>query len=187
MLTIYSQRLKTEHRIAGSHRVPISLAGNPIVYTGSSNLADGGEASNGDNLLQISDPAVARVFAAEAIRLVDHYDFRAAVRSATTVKPLVLSPCGSNASPWWTRDYDPNNMRNVQRELFALGPSAVTTIPKGMSDPQSQTPAKKTVKKKAAATKSTRVVRTAKKSSEKKVARRKNSRAASKKPRKPQP
>ena len=154
---------------------------NPIVYTGSSNLADGGEASNGDNLLQISDPAVAQVFAAEAIRLVDHYYFRAAVRSATTVKPLVLSPCGSNASPWWTRDYDPNNMRNVQRELFAQGPSAVKTIPKGVSDPQPQAPAKKTAKKKAAAKKSTRARPAAKKAPAKKAAKRKSSTAASKK------
>ena len=124
---------------------------NPVVFTGSSNLADGGEASNGDNLLAISDPAVAKVFATEAVRLVDHYYFRAAVRAASDVKPLVLSPCASQ-NKWWARDYDPNNMRNVQRELFAGGPAAVTSIPSGVSDPTSVTsaaPAKKGRKKAA--------------------------------------
>jgi hypothetical protein len=114
---------------------------NPVVFTGSSNLADGGESSNGDNMLAIYDPAVARLFATEAIRLVDHYYFRAAVSKATTVSPLILSPCGGQEK-WWARDYDPQNMRNVQRLLFADGPSAVTTIPAGISDSSSGTPAK---------------------------------------------
>jgi phosphatidylserine/phosphatidylglycerophosphate/cardiolipin synthase-like enzyme len=105
---------------------------NPVVFTGSSNLAEGGEQSNGDNLLAIHDARVAEVFAVEAMRPVDHYQFRAAAQAATQVKPLVLSPCG-NQSEWWTPDYAPNDMRNVQRELFASGPSAVTSIPKGIS------------------------------------------------------
>ena len=46
---------------------------NPIVFTGSSNLAEGGETSNGDNLLALSNPVVARAFAVEAIRMVDHH------------------------------------------------------------------------------------------------------------------
>ncbi|MFY9730024.1 MAG: phospholipase D-like domain-containing protein [Candidatus Acidiferrales bacterium] len=105
---------------------------NPVVFTGSSNLAEGGEQSNGDNLLAIHDERVAEVFAVEAIRLVDHYQFRAAAQAATQVHPLMLSPCGS-PKKWWARDYDSNDMYNVQRELFALGPSAVTKIPNGAS------------------------------------------------------
>ena len=31
----------------------------------------------------------------------------------------------------WARDYDPDAMYNVQRELFASGPSAVTSVPSG--------------------------------------------------------
>lgn len=107
---------------------------NPVVFTGSSNLAEGGESQNGDNLLAIYDKAVARIFATEAVRLVDHYYFRAAVSKATTVSPLVLSSCGTGPQSWWQRDYDPQNMRNVQRLLFADGPSAVTTVPSGASD-----------------------------------------------------
>jgi hypothetical protein len=36
---------------------------DPVVYCGSSNLASGGEAANGDNLLEIHDADVATVFA----------------------------------------------------------------------------------------------------------------------------
>src|SRR5262249_11474720 len=48
---------------------------NPVVYCGSSNLASGGEALNGDNLLEIHDPDVATAFAIEALLLIDHYAF----------------------------------------------------------------------------------------------------------------
>jgi phosphatidylserine/phosphatidylglycerophosphate/cardiolipin synthase-like enzyme len=125
---------------------------NPVVFTGSSNLAEGGETQNGDNLLAIYDRGVARVFATEAVRLVDHYYFRAAVSKATKVSPLVLSACGTGPQSWWQRDYDPQDMRNVQRLLFADGPSAVTTIPSGVSDSGKTTaPAKAAGKKKAPA------------------------------------
>jgi hypothetical protein len=110
---------------------------NPVVFTGSSNLAQGGEEQNGDNLLAIHDARVAEVFAVEAMRLVDHYQFRAAAQSATQVKPLVLSPCGTPAK-WWAPDYAANDMRNVQRELFALGPSAVTSRAKAISGKRSR-------------------------------------------------
>jgi phospholipase D-like protein len=118
---------------------------NPVVFTGSSNLAQGGEQSNGDNLLAIHDARVAEVFAVEAMRLVDHYQFRAAAQAATQVKPLVLSPCGGQTK-WWAPDYAANDMRNVQRELFAIGPSAVTSIPKGVSGTSSAPAASKTPK-----------------------------------------
>jgi len=114
---------------------------NPVVFTGSSNLADGGETQNGDNLLAFYDPAVARLFATEAIRLIDHYYFRAAVSKATSVKPLMLTACGGDPK-WWTNDFDPNSMRNVQRLLFADGPAAITSIPAGAPDDAPAKPAK---------------------------------------------
>jgi hypothetical protein len=56
--------------------VVCGLNGNdPVVYCGSSNLAGGGEAQNGDNLLAIHDADVATAFAIEALGLVDHYNF----------------------------------------------------------------------------------------------------------------
>jgi PLD-like domain len=48
---------------------------DPVVWCGSSNLATGGEESNGDNLLEIHDADVAMTFAIEALLLVDHYNF----------------------------------------------------------------------------------------------------------------
>jgi hypothetical protein len=122
---------------------------NPVVFTGSSNLADGGETQNGDNLLAFYDPTVARLFATEAIRLIDHYYFRAAVSKATSVAPLMLTACGGDPK-WWVSDYNPNSMRNVQRLLFADGPSAVTTVPAGVPDDAPAAPAKATGKQASA-------------------------------------
>jgi hypothetical protein len=64
---------------------------DPVVYCGSSNLASGGEAANGDNLLEIHDADVATAFAIEALLLVDHYNFldryaKAKKSKATSVK-----------------------------------------------------------------------------------------------------
>jgi hypothetical protein len=47
----------------------------PVTYCGSSNLAEGGEAANGDNLLSIYDQDISTVFAIEAFALVDHFNF----------------------------------------------------------------------------------------------------------------
>ncbi len=103
---------------------------NPTVFTGSSNLAAGGETSNGDNLLAISDATVATAFAIEAFRLVDHFQFRAALQSATQVQPLQLSACGS-AQKWWANDYDPQHIRNYERQLLALGMANAGSPPAG--------------------------------------------------------
>lgn len=113
---------------------------NPAVFTGSSNLAKGGEESNGDNLLAIYDRDIAYAFAVEAIRLVDHYQFRAAMQAATDVKPMTLVP-GDSPQKWYARDYDPNDIHNLQRQLLALGPSGVTSVPKGGAGPAGGAPA----------------------------------------------
>ena len=91
---------------------------NPIVFTGSSNLASGGEESNGDNLLAINDPLVAQAYAIEAIRLVDHYHFRAAMKTATDAEPLTLQGPGSGKK-WWEPYYDEKDIRSKERQLFA--------------------------------------------------------------------
>ena len=90
---------------------------NPIVYCGSSNLAEGGEQSNGDNLLEIRDPAVAVCYAVEAVKLVDHYEFRAYEQNATQTQPLLLQGNTSSAA-WWQSSFDASNIKNTERELF---------------------------------------------------------------------
>ena len=88
----------------------------PLVFTGSSNLAEGGEMENGDNLLCIADRATAIAYAVEAIRLVDHYHFRAILQSATNEQPLILQPNNVN---WWAPYYDLTNIKYHDRTLFS--------------------------------------------------------------------
>ena len=79
---------------------------DPVVYCGSSNLASGGEAQNGDNLLEIHDADVATAFAIEALLLVDHYNFLDRYAKAKTSQPSApkqgggagTSPAGKTAS-----------------------------------------------------------------------------------------
>jgi phosphatidylserine/phosphatidylglycerophosphate/cardiolipin synthase-like enzyme len=103
---------------------------DPVVYCGSSNIAQGGEVSNGDNLLAIHDADIAAVFAIEALTLVDHFDFLD--RSATKAKaePAEIQSASKQQQAaeagWflstddaWTAPYfDPNSVRYVDRELF---------------------------------------------------------------------
>ncbi len=93
---------------------------NPILFTGSSNLAEGGEQENGDNLIAITDPAIVTAYAVEAIRLVDHYHFRMVMQSATSAQPLVLQGPGAS-TPWWQPYYDSSNVKYNERLLFSQG------------------------------------------------------------------
>jgi phosphatidylserine/phosphatidylglycerophosphate/cardiolipin synthase-like enzyme len=87
----------------------------PVVFAGSSNLAAGGETMNGDNLVAFYDRRIASIYAVEAIRLIDHYRFRAAMRTATNVKPLRLK---RRSERWAAAFYDPRNARLRERLLF---------------------------------------------------------------------
>jgi hypothetical protein len=90
---------------------------NPVVFTGSSNLAAGGEKANGDNLLAIFDRAVATAYAVEAVRLVDHYHFRTSMKQATSDKPLMLKTDDEKIK-WWSRYYNQDNPKFRERKLF---------------------------------------------------------------------
>ncbi len=91
---------------------------DPVVFCGSSNLAKGGEGANGDNLLAIHDPAIAAMFAVEAVRLFDHYHFRTSRAAATAAKPLTLQGQGA-PDPWWAPYFDPRDIKLRDRCLFA--------------------------------------------------------------------
>lgn len=90
---------------------------HPVVFCGSSNLSAGGEQDNGDNLLAIYDPQIVAAYAVEAIRLVDHYHFRAAMKTATQQKPLQLQPADA-PKKWWQPYYDKSNIRYFERLLL---------------------------------------------------------------------
>jgi hypothetical protein len=102
----------------------------PIVFTGSSNLAAGGEEQNGDSLIQIQDPVIASMYAIEAVRLFDHYAFRRNMAKATTAKPLFLWSPASGGAPWWKPYYDRNDIKFRDRYLFACLPlpAGVATV-----------------------------------------------------------
>jgi hypothetical protein len=87
----------------------------PVVFTGSSNLAAGGEKANGDNLLAIRDASIATAYAVEAVRLVDHYQFRVAMKRATSSRPLELE---RDEARWWAPYYDETHAKFRDRRLF---------------------------------------------------------------------
>ncbi len=100
-----------------------------VVYCGSSNLNDGGEEKNGDNLLEIHDGDVATVFAIEALGLVDHFNFldRYAGGAKGKKKPAASPQHAAVAAGWFlgTTDkwaapyYDKNDLHCSDRQLFA--------------------------------------------------------------------
>ena len=102
-----------------------------VVYCGSSNLAQGGEEANGDNLLAIHDVDIATAFAIEALGLVDHFNFLGNLKTKSkpgTAKTPPASPQNAAAAVgWhlstgdgWTKPYfDPKDLHCVDRELFA--------------------------------------------------------------------
>lgn len=90
-------------------------AENPLVFAGSSNLAQGGEEENGDNLVCFADSRLASTYAVEAIRLIDHYRFRAVQQTATSDEPLTLK---KSAGEWVPDYFDPQSPKFRERTLF---------------------------------------------------------------------
>ena len=102
------------HKIHHKFVVRDFKSSDAVVYCGSSNLALLGEQQNGDNLLAIFDKDVATAFAIEAIRLIDHFHFRASLADADAREPMVLAKNDS-----WLKDYyRPGHMKNFEREYF---------------------------------------------------------------------
>jgi len=99
----------------------------PVVYCGSSNLAETGEEVNGDNLLAIHDGDVATAFAIEALALVDHFDFLDRSSAGPKSKKIASKQKAAQQAGWflstndsWTIPYyDSTDLRSVDRQLFA--------------------------------------------------------------------
>lgn len=97
------------------------------VFTGSSNLAPGGEGENGDNLALIEDRTVATAYAIEALRMFDHLHFRSRMKAAQSgtkasagLAPLVLQkPRALSGKPAWFEDaYKAGSQKARDRKLF---------------------------------------------------------------------
>lgn len=87
---------------------------SPLVFCGSSNFSEGGEKSNGDNLIAIHDPDIAAYYSVEAIRLYDHYRFRSQQEVSTSENPLKLAA----DDKWTSRYYNPKDIKYKERRLF---------------------------------------------------------------------
>jgi uncharacterized protein with WD repeat len=184
-------------------------ADNPTVFTGSSNLAAGGEEANGDSLAMIEDAAIANMYAIEAVALFDHYHFRKKMKTATKANPLTLWFPGKPNMPlaWWKPYYDTSKIQMRDRCLFAdiplpaalqatktvdwtaLDAAAAVKQPKAATGGAAKktgakkTGAKKTAKKaaKKSAAKKTAKKKVAKKNTAKKVAKKKTAKKSAKK------
>jgi phospholipase D-like protein len=92
---------------------------NPLAFGGSSNLAKGGEKENGDNLVCFMDRDIATKYAIEAIKLVDHYRFRAVMETATDDKPLQL---GGRSANWAAPYYESGSPKSRERTVLVSQP-----------------------------------------------------------------
>jgi hypothetical protein len=125
--------LGLDHQIHHKFIVCGVTGADPVVYCGSSNLAEGSEIRNGDNLLAIHDRSVAAVFAIEALGLVDHFNFldryarrEPAARAGATRTPHAFAPHAAAAAGWflsttdrWAEPYfDPRDLHHADRMLF---------------------------------------------------------------------
>jgi phosphatidylserine/phosphatidylglycerophosphate/cardiolipin synthase-like enzyme len=91
----------------------------PMVFTGSSNMAHGGEKANGDNLICIEDRKVAIAYAIEALRLFDHFHFRVRVREGDAPEALHLArPPAPGKKPWFAQYYRVGHVKERDRKLF---------------------------------------------------------------------
>ena len=82
---------------------------DPVVFCGSSNLAQLAETVNGDNLIEIRDRDIVTAFAIEAMRLIDHFHFR----NRKLRKAIYLY-----TKNWYENYYNPDDLRCLERELL---------------------------------------------------------------------
>lgn len=93
----------------------------PTVYTGSSNMAHGGEKDNGDHLICIEDRKVAIAYAVEALRLFDHFHFRSKLQSSDDPASLRLAkPPPPGKKTWFATYYRKGHVKARDRALFIL-------------------------------------------------------------------
>jgi hypothetical protein len=94
---------------------------NPRVFTGSSNMAAGGEKANGDHLIWIEDGAIATAYAVEALRNFDHFHFRSSLEAADQIgREITLAGRPQPGQPaWWAPAYAAGNVKQRDRLLFS--------------------------------------------------------------------
>ena len=92
---------------------------HPTVFTGSSNMAQGGEEDNGDHMVQIEDRKIACSYAIEALRLFDHFHFRVNAQAPDALTELRLArPPAPGKKPWFASYYRIGHVKARDRSLF---------------------------------------------------------------------
>jgi phosphatidylserine/phosphatidylglycerophosphate/cardiolipin synthase-like enzyme len=94
---------------------------NPVAFTGSSNLAQGGEEGNGDNLIEIRDPKVVVAYAVQAVSIFDHYGFRNRMKTAEKNPQArdLDEPPAAGKPAWWEQSFKPDDYKCRDRLLFS--------------------------------------------------------------------
>lgn len=95
---------------------------SPKVFTGSSNLAAGGELANGDNMILIEDRKVAIAYAIEALRLFDHFHFRVSLKEGDEKRETITlrkPPESADEKTWFASYYVNGHVKERDRKLFA--------------------------------------------------------------------
>jgi len=91
----------------------------PTVFTGSSNMANGGEKANGDHLIRIEDRKIATSYAIEALRLFDHFHFRVKTQASNSLETLRLAkPPAAGGKTWFASYYRKGHVKERDRILF---------------------------------------------------------------------
>jgi hypothetical protein len=75
------------------------------VYLGSYNFSRPADEDNGENLLLFKDRRIATAYAIEALRIYDHYAFRASPQTAALGAQPLKRPPGPGEVAWWDRYY----------------------------------------------------------------------------------
>ena len=75
------------------------------VYFGSYNFSRPADEDNGENLLLFKDGRIATAFAIEAVRIYDHYAFRASPEAQAAGSQPLRRPPGPGEVAWWDRFY----------------------------------------------------------------------------------
>jgi hypothetical protein len=75
------------------------------VYLGSYNFSRAADEDNGENLLLFKDKRIATAYAIEALRIYDHYAFRASPATAVAGSQPLRLPPGPEGVAWWDRFY----------------------------------------------------------------------------------
>ena len=83
----------------------------PTVFTGSSNMAQGGEKENGDHLIRIEDRKIAIAYAIEALKLFDYFPLSRQCQSTRRA-----DHASAAEAPQY---YRPGHVKERDRKLFA--------------------------------------------------------------------